>query len=142
MTSVSEPQPARPVPLVTPESERFWHGCRAHELWVRACNPCGTWYFYPRDVCPVCGSRDVEWRQSSGQATLHTFAIAYRPPRPAFAPVTPYVIAIVELEEGARMLTNLVDIEPDPQIIRIGMDLTVTFEDLTDTVSLPKFRPV
>jgi uncharacterized OB-fold protein len=141
MTSATDSRPARPVPLVTPESERFWHGCRAHELWVRACRTCAGWYFYPRDVCPACGSRDVEWRQASGRATLHTFAIAYRPASPAFADLTPYIIAIVELAEGARMLTNLLGIEPDHRVIQIGMDLIVTYDDLTDTVSLPKFRP-
>ena len=136
----TQQQYRKPVPMVTPENERYWQGCKAHELWLRACPTCGP-YFYPRDFCPSCGSREVDWRQASGRGTLFTYAIVYRPPMPGFADDVPLITAIVELEEGARMPTNLVGIEPDPEQIRVGMPVEVQFEDITDEISLPKFRP-
>jgi uncharacterized OB-fold protein len=81
----------------------------------------------------------VEWRQASGRGKLYTFAIQYRPQAPGFQP--PYVTAVVELDEGPRMLTNLVDVEPDPEKIRCDMPLEVVFEDISDEITLPKFRP-
>jgi uncharacterized protein len=132
---------AGPVPVVAPEARPYWSGCKAHELWLRACNTCTAWYFYPRDVCPHCGSRDVEWRQASGRATLYTFSVVHRAPSPAFAELVPYVTALVELEEGPRMPTSLVGIAPDPAQIKVGMALEVTFDDLTDELTLPRFRP-
>jgi uncharacterized OB-fold protein len=132
----------KPVPMITPENERYWQGCKQHELWMRYCNRCAKPYFYPRDVCPMCGSRDVDWKQMSGRGTLHTYAIVQRAPMPGFNDDVPYVTAIVELEEGPRMMTNLVGIEnPDPSKIKVGMPVQVTFEDITDEISLPKFRP-
>jgi uncharacterized OB-fold protein len=131
----------KPLPMITPENERYWQGARDHELWLRNCRSCNRTYFYPRDICPDCGGRDVEWKQVSGRATLHTFAIVHRAPSPAFREMAPYVTAIVDLEEGGRMMTNLVDVEPDPARITVGMPLRVTFDDVTPEVTLPKFRP-
>src|SRR5712692_9461664 len=120
----------KPIPMVTPESERYWQGCKQHELWLRSCNRCAQPYFYPRDVCPMCGSRDVDWKRMSGRGTLFTYAIAHRAPTPAFRGDVPYITAMVELEEVPRMMTNLVGIEPDPAKIRVGMPVEVTFEDI------------
>ena len=131
---------AKPIPMITPENERYWQGCKQHELWMRACQECGP-YFYPRDVCPKCGRRDVEWRQMSGRGTLYTYAIVHRAPMPGFRGDVPFITAIVELEEGPRMMTNLIGIEPDPERIKVGMPVEVSFEDITDEISLPKFRP-
>ncbi|HLZ69368.1 MAG TPA: Zn-ribbon domain-containing OB-fold protein [Dehalococcoidia bacterium] len=138
----TQPAYAKPLPLITPENERFWQGCKAHELWLRFCNACAKPYYYPRDICPMCGSRDVSWQQMSGRGTLHTFAIVHRAPTPAFREDVPFVTAMVDLEEGPRLLTNLVGIAPDPAQIRVGMPVEVTFEDVTEQISLPKFRPV
>ena len=130
----------KPIPMITPENERYWQGCKQHELWLRACRDCGP-YFYPRDLCPKCGRRDVEWRQMSGRGTLYTYAIVHRAPMPGFRGDVPFITAIVELEEGPRMMTNLIGIEPDPERIKVGMPVEVSFEDITDEISLPKFRP-
>jgi uncharacterized protein len=132
---------ARPLPMITPENERYWQGARDHELWLRNCRACDRTYFYPRDICPGCGGRDTEWKQVSGRATLHTYAIVHRAPSPAFADLVPYVTAVVELAEGGRMMTNLVGIEADPVQITVGMALEVTFDDVTPEITLPKFRP-
>ena len=131
---------AKPIPMITPENERYWQGCKQHELWMRACHDCGP-YFYPRDLCPQCGRRDVEWRQVSGRGTLYTYAIVHRAPMPGFRGDVPFITAIIELEEGPRMMTNLIGIEPDPERIKVGMPVDVSFEDITDEISLPKFRP-
>ena len=136
-----QPPPPKPLPTPQPESEFYWQKCREHQLWLRRCRACGQAYFYPRDICPGCFSRDTEWVQSSGRGLLHAFAIVHRAPTPAFRDDAPYVAAIVELEEGPRMATNLVEVEPDPAGLRIGMPLGVIFRDPSDTISLPMFRP-
>jgi uncharacterized OB-fold protein len=138
---MTTPRPARPLPMITPENERYWHGAHDHELWLRNCRSCDKTYFYPRDICPGCGRRDTEWKHVSGRGTLYTYAIVHRAPSAAFADRVPYVTAIVELDEGGRMMTNLVDVEPDPAQITVGMPVEVTFEDVTDEITLPKFRP-
>ena len=90
---------------------------------------------------PECFSRDTDWVQSSGRGTLYAFTIVHRGPVPAFRDRVPYIAALVELEGGARIPTNLVDVEPDPANVKIGMAVQVTFDDLNDDISLPKFRP-
>ena len=130
-----------PLPVKQPESDFYWEKAQAHELWLRRCNACGRAYFYPRDFCPYCGSHDVSWMRASGRGTLHTFAIVHRAPVPAFRDHVPFVVAMVDLEEGARIPTNLTGVEPDPAHIRVGMAVEVAFADVTDDLTLPVFRP-
>ncbi len=130
-----------PLPVKQPESDFYWEKAQAHELWLRRCNACEFAYFYPRDFCPHCGSRDVSWIQASGRGTLHTFAIVHRAPVPAFRDHVPFVVAMVDLEEGARIPTNLIGVEPDPAHIHVGMPVEVDFADVTDDITLPVFRP-
>ncbi|SVB39977.1 uncharacterized protein METZ01_LOCUS192831 [marine metagenome] len=131
----------KPVPVPQGESDYYWEKAKAHELWLRNCGDCDQAYFYPRDICPHCFSRNTSWIQASGKGTLHTFAIVHRAPTPAFRDDAPFVVAMVDLEEGVRMPTNLVEVEPDPANITIGMEVEVVFEDITDEISLPKFKP-
>jgi uncharacterized OB-fold protein len=131
-----------PVPIPQPETDFYWEKANAHELWLMRCNACGATYFYPRPICPHCFSRDTSWIRSSGRGTLYAFSIVHRPPTPAFQDRVPYVAALVELEGGARLPTNLVDVEPDPAAIRIGMGVEVVFDDVSADIALPKFRPV
>ena len=131
----------KPVPVPQGESDYYWEKAKAHELWLRNCDDCDQAYFYPRDICPHCFSRNTSWIQASGKGTLHTFAIVHRAPTPAFRDDAPFVVAMVDLEEGARMPTNLVEVEPDPANITIGMAVEVVFEDITDEIALPKFKP-
>ena len=128
-------------PVPQPESDFYWEKCKEGELWLRHCKSCDKTYFYPRDLCPMCFSRNTDWIQTDGKGTLHTFAIVHRGPTPAFRDKAPYVTAVVELQGGARMPTNLVEIDPDPEVIKCGMALEVTFEKLDDNISLPMFRP-
>ena len=131
-----------PLPTAQPETDDYWERAREHELWLMHCDDCSSTYFYPRSICPNCFSRNTRWTQSSGRGTLYAFAIVHRPPRPTFADRVPYIVALVELEGGARMPTNLVEVAPDPGAIRIGMQVEVVFDDVTPQVTLPKFRPV
>ena len=141
MTQPAQPAPPIPPPQPQPESDFYWEKCKAHELWLRHCRSCDRTYFYPRDICPLCFSRDTDWVQTNGKGTLYAFSIVHRGPTPPFRDKAPYVTAVVELEGGARMPTNLVEVEPDPAAVKIGMSLEVVFDDLTDTISLPKFKP-
>jgi len=139
MTQPRAQTPRITPPVPQPESDFYWEKCKAHELWLRHCMSCDSTYFYPRDICPKCFSRATDWIKSSGRGTLHTFAIVHRAPTPAFN--APYVVAVVELEGGARMPTNLVQVTPDPATIKCGMPVEVVFEDLDDKIALPKFKP-
>jgi uncharacterized OB-fold protein len=133
--------PPRPLPTPQPEWDFYWQKAKAHELWLMRCKDCNRNYFYPRPICPNCFSRNTEWFQSSGKGTLYAFAIVHRAPTPAFADMVPYITAFVELEGGVRIPTNLVDVNPDPANVKIGMAVEVVFEDVNDSISLPKFRP-
>ena len=131
----------KPVPVPQGESDYYWEKAKAHELWLRQCDDCGNAYFYPRDISPCCFSKNTSWIQASGKATLFTFAIVHRPLHPGFREMTPYVTAIVELEEGPKFPTNIVIDDPTPENLQIDMALEVTFDDITDTIALPKFKP-
>jgi len=129
-----------PIPIPTPETRPFWEAARRHELMLQRCRPCDHLFFYPRAACPRCLSGDLAWQRVSGRGTLHTFTIVHRGARD-FPLGVPYVLAIVELDEGPRLMSNLVGVAADPTVVRIGMPLEVVFEDVSDTVALPRFRP-
>jgi uncharacterized OB-fold protein len=135
------PEYTGPIPVPTPETRPFWEAARRHELVAQRCRACGEHVFYPRAVCPRCFGNELEWRRLGGRGTLHTFTVVYRGAR-GFPLGPPYVIAVVELAEGPRLMTNLVGIEPDPARIRIGMAVEVVFEDVSDDIALPRFRPL
>jgi len=135
-------EPDRPLPQpITPEARPYWDGAREGKLMIPRCEACGKAFLYPRVLCPHCASRDVVWVQASGRGRLHTFAIAHQILNKAFRVKPPVILAMVELEEGPRLLTNLVGVEPDPEAIRCDMPVEVVFERLTDQVTLPMFRP-
>lgn len=130
--------PTRPIPQPTPETAHYWEGARAGELRIQRCADCAHAYFPPRPFCPACSSRDVAVVAASGRATLHSYVIHHRE-MPGFEP--PYAIAVVELEEGPRMMTNIVECDQTPEALRLDMALEVTFLPLTDEIHLPVFRP-
>ena len=125
-------------PLPTPETEHFWAGTREGELRIQHCNNCGRNYFYPRPFCRYCQSRNVEWRVVSGLGTLVSYVINYRPLPPA-DPAEPQVIALVELDEGPRMLTNIVGVAPEPENLPLDARVRVEFEPRGEQ-ALPVFR--
>lgn len=127
------------LPTPTPETKPYWDALKEHRLLIQRCKECQRAYFYPRPFCPRCFSFNVEWFEASGRGKLYSFVINHRP-APGFGP-EPYVIAVVELDEGPRMMTNLVDVEPDPDKISCDMPVRIVYEDVTAEVTLPKFRP-
>jgi uncharacterized OB-fold protein len=131
--------PPKPEPRPTPETLPFWEGCAAGELRIQHCKACDRHVFYPRPLCPHCGSGELEWVVSDGTATLHSYVISHRP-APGFAADVPYVIAVVELPEGVRMMTNLVNVDPDPEQLPLDMPLRVVFEQRGE-MHLPVFEP-
>jgi uncharacterized OB-fold protein len=130
----------KPLPQPTPETAPYWEACKRHELMVQRCNDCGQYYFYPRPYCPHCLSDKTEWTRVSGKGTLLTYVINHRP-APGFESEAPYVIAIVKLAEGPHLMTNVVEVEPKPENLKPGMELEVVFDDVSDQIALPKFRP-
>ena len=128
-----------PVPKPTPESKPFFDALKRHRLLIQRCQECGLAYYYPRPFCPGCLSASVEWEESSGKGKLYSFVINHRA-APGF--VAPYIIAVVELDEGPRMMTNLIGIEPDPEMVRCEMQVEIVFDDVDDDFTLPRFRPV
>jgi uncharacterized OB-fold protein len=125
-------------PLPTPETEEFWAGTRRGELRIQHCNNCGRNYFYPRPFCRYCQSRNVEWRTVSGLGTLVSYVINYRPVPPAAAD-EPQVIALIELDEGPRMMSNIVGVAPEPDNLPLDSRVRVDFEPRGEQV-LPVFR--
>ena len=128
----------RPLPAITPETRHFWEGARSGELRLQKCTACSHIYFPPRPFCPQCASQNVSVVRASGRATLYSYVIHHRPV-PGFVP--PYSIAVVQLEEGPRMMTNIVEIEQTPQALQLDMPLEVVFEKMSEEISLPLFRP-
>ncbi len=129
----------KPFPVPSLETRPYWDGCKAHELRIQRCMACGKHQFYPRLYCAQCFSDRVEWVKASGRAKVATFTIVRRPVSPAFADEVPYVVALVTLEEGPTMMTNIVGIAPEQ--VEIGMPVTVTFDDWSEEISIPKFKP-
>jgi len=128
--------------LPTPdlETQPFWDGAREDKLLIRRCLDCDKTHFYPRPFCPTCWSTNVEWTEASGRATLYTWSVVHRNDLPPFGDRVPYVAAVVELEEGPRMITNVVESEFDS--LEVGMALRVAYQPISDDVTIPVFAPV
>lgn len=132
--------PARmDLPTIEAESRPYWEAAAEGRLLLRSCRDCGEAHHYPRPFCPSCWSESVEWTESSGRATLYTWSTVHVNGMPPFSDRLPYVAAVVDLEEGPRLMTTIVGCDPDA--LEIGMSLVVDFEDLTDEIRAPVFRP-
>lgn len=130
----------KPLPVPTPTSRPYWEGLRAHEVRMQRCAACARFVFYPRSNCPFCLSPELEWRRVSGEGTVYTFTIARRATAPPFEDEVPQRIAVVELAEGPRLTTTLVNVEPDA--IRIGMAVKPVFDDIAGTdITLLRYEP-
>ena len=134
--------PDRPVPQpITPESKPYWDGLKEGKLMLPRCGACKQAFFYPRVVCPKCHSRDISWVQATGRGTLHAFGIGHQSFNKAFKMPPPYVLAMVQLDEGPKMMTNLVNVVADPAVITCDMPVQVVFHKVTDDVTVPLFEP-
>ena len=131
---------AKPLPKPTPDTQPVWDALKQHRLMLPKCKACGKLHFFPRPFCPHCFSWDLEWVRCSGKGKLYSFIINHRP-APGFEEDAPYVIAVVELDEGPRMLSNLIDIEPSPEAVQVDMPVEVLFQDINEETTMFKFRP-
>ena len=129
----------KPIPKPAPESEPYWQAAKQHQLSLPKCNACGKFWFPPSQSCPNCLAVDFEFKPVSGRGKVYSFVTFHRVYHPAFAGEVPYVVAIVELEEGPRLLSNIVGIKPEAVVCE--MPVTVVFDDVGDDVSVPKFTP-
>lgn len=136
----TEVRPPKPLPVPNEDTRPFWEACRRHELLLQRCNACGRVQFYPRAMCSACLSRDMSWQKATGLGTVYSYTVVHRPPSPAFAADVPYVVALIDLEEGVRMMSHVVDCRPED--VTVGQRVQVAFRDETTDITLPVFRPV
>jgi hypothetical protein len=136
---VEHPTMAAPTPMVTTDTEVFWAATAEGRLLIRRCNACGEAIWYPRPICPFCHSTDTDWEQASGLGEIYSFTVIHRAGG-AFAASVPYVLAYVELAEGPRMMTDIVDC--DPAEVTVGQRVEVVFHKTEGEMALPRFRPV
>jgi uncharacterized OB-fold protein len=127
----------RPAPLLTDDNEGYWLAAAEGRLVIEQCRSCSRFHHPPRPMCPDCHSVDMQWTEVVGTGTVYSYALLHHPQHPAFSYPVPAVL--VDLDEGVRVLSNLVDI--DPEQIRIGLPVEVTFEPTSHDLAVPVFRP-
>ena len=125
----------RPLPRPNEITQPFWDGCRKRRLLIQQCESCSGYVFIPQAFCPHCLGATLSWVEAAGTGSIVTFTVVWRPQTPAFE--IPYVVAVVALDEGVDMLTNLLDV--DPGQVSIGDRVRVAFVDVED-MTLPFFR--
>lgn len=129
----------KPLPLSGPITEEFWRAAKNHELHLQQCRDCQEYIFYPRELCPGCLSSDLNWVKVSGRGKVYSYTVVRQALHPAFKEDVPYILAIIELEEGPHLTSNVVDCEIED--IRVDMPVTAVFDDVTPEITLVKFRP-
>ena len=128
-----------PVPANDPDSTPYWAALDQHRLILKRCGACGKAHFYPRELCPYCHADDLTWVEASGRGAIYSFTVCRRPAGPAFAAEIPYVVALVDLAEGPRMMTRILG---DPAAVAIGRAVRVRFERQNETLVFPFFEIV
>jgi uncharacterized OB-fold protein len=132
--------PEKPIPTPSVETRPYWSNLRERRLTLPKCNACGHFWFPPSVLCPNCHSDDYSWADASGRGTVFSYVVFHRVYHPGFADEVPYVVAIIELEEGPRILSNVVGIEPD--CVFCEMPVQVQYVDISSETTIPKFIPV
>ena len=137
---MSMEQTSLPSPVANADSKPYWDAARERRLVVRKCKSCGQLHFMPRYLCPACWSDQLEWVDATGAGNVHSFTIIRRASDPAFAPLVPYAVALIDLEEGPRMMANIVG--ADALAVKIGDRVQVSFEDRGGGAMVPQFTRV
>jgi uncharacterized protein len=127
----------RPLPVPDGDTKPFWDAAKEHRLTIQRCQNCHEAIFYPRSLCPHCMSDRIEWIAASGKGTIYSYTVVHQSPA-AFADIVPYVVALINLDEGVRLMSRVVDSAPAD--VKIGAPVEVVFEDVTPEISLPHFR--
>lgn len=131
---------SKPLPKSDPVTAPFWDSVARGKMEIQRCDDCSTFVFYPRALCPWCSSRALSWTPVSGRGRIYSMTIVHRPTNAAFKADSPYVVALIQLDEGCRMMSNVVGANASPDDLRIGMHVEVVYDPVTDQVTLPKFR--
>lgn len=129
----------KPVPIPSVESKPYWTGLKEGRLLIPKCGECGNFWFPSSLHCPHCNAANFSWEPSSGRGKVFSYVVFHRVYHPAFSEEVPYVVALIELEEGPRLISNLVEIKPDD--VQCDMPVSVVFEKIANNMTLPKFRP-
>jgi len=130
----------RLIPPITRLTQPYWDAASRHELVIQQCPACSDYQFPPRAHCGACGAGDLNWREASGKGTVYTYTVAHRAPHPVFTDQCPLVVAVVELEEGPRLISNIVNC--DPNDVKVGLAVVVAFDPVDDSdILLPVFKP-
>jgi uncharacterized OB-fold protein len=124
----------RPQPQPTPASEPFWSGLSNQQVLLQQCDDCSKWVYYPRSHCPHCLSPELIWKEVAGAGTLYSFTVARQATAPQFAAETPQLIGVVELDEGVRLNTVMINV--DPEDLKVGMKVRPVFYELEDSTLL------
>ena len=133
------PQPRFPEP----DTQPFWEATKRHELTYQTCNTCSAVIFYPRRHCTTCGSLETTWHVSKGEGTVYTFSVIMQSRHPAFAELGPYAVAYIDLDEGFRMMSNVLGVQDPTKDIHCGMRVKLRWEDQGEgSISLPRCEPV
>ena len=130
----------KPLPRSNRLSTPYWEAAKAHEFRLQRCSDCGAWRFPPSERCHECLSTSYEWQAASGRGRVWSWIRMWQKYYPAFESEIPYVVAYVELDEGPKLMTNLVGVSEDD--IACDMAVEVVFDDVTPEFTLPKFRPL
>jgi len=131
-----KPLPEKALSGVT---EPFWEAAQDERLIIQFCQDCQQFFFRPRVLCPYCRSRELEWRESDGNGTVYTYTVIHHPPDPAWEDDVPYANAFVQLWEDVYIFSSIVNCSPEE--VRVGMPVSVTFDHVTEDITLPKFEP-
>ena len=138
MAENTKPVPPKPIPSPTDATQAFWSGCAENVLRLRSCPRCNKRLAPTRAVC-ACGNSELPWVDTSGQGRIFSYTVVHRAPDPAFRPEVPYVIAIVELDEGAKLMSNIIGCSPAD--VRVGMKVRAVFDQVAPGIGVPKFQP-
>ncbi len=130
----------RPLPSPNPLTAPYWQAAHQGELKLPRCEACAKFHFYPRSACPHCGSAQLAWHKVSGKGEVYSYTVVHRAPSKGFEGLVPYVVAVVALAEGPHLMTRLTQVHPD--VVGIGMRVSVEFETQDNETTLPVFRPV
>ena len=127
------------LPVATPLTQPCWDGARQHKLLYQQCTECNANWHPPMPICPACHSSNFDWLTASGRGSVYTYTVVHHPTHPAFTERVPYVVAVVELDEGPRVVTNIQNCPV--AAVRAGMRVRIVFEDVAEDVTLPQAEP-
>ena len=132
----------KPLPrALHPElTKPFWEAAKRRELIIPRCKSCGELFWYPRELCPNCAAMNIEWQRVTGKGRVYTFTVVRQPQDAEFNEDVPYIYAIIQMDEGIRMISNVVGCPVED--VKIDMPVEVTFDDVTPEWTLPKFKPI